>query len=436
MELYNLVSFAGIFILIGFAWLISNNRTRVNWRVVYWGLGLQFFFAVIVFWIPAGSRFFLMINSLVVRVLDSASAGSRFLFGRLALGPGSVNEAGEASLGFYLAFQGLPTIIFFSALMAILYYYNILPVIIRFFARIFTKLMRISGAESLCAASNIFVGVESALTIKPHLDDMTPSEICTILTAGMATVASNILAVYVFCLNDQFPTIAGHLISASFLSAPAALMMSKLLFPETGRPVTMGTDIHPHYDRDSNIFAAIINGANTGVRLIVGIAALLVAVLGLVALFDLLLGGAGGWINSLTGSEFDWSLKSLMGFLFYLPTLVIGVPIADAGIISRIIGERAIVTELIAYQDLSAVMSKNLLQHSRSAVVTAYALCGFAHVASIAIFTGGISALAPKKIDVMAKTGFRALIAATLACLLTACIAGTFFTESSILFGN
>jgi CNT family concentrative nucleoside transporter len=247
MDIYNLVSFSGIFILIAFAWIFSSDKKNMNWRVIIWGIILQIIIALFIFVVPAGSKLFLFINSTVIKVLDSASAGARFVFGRLALAPGQVSESGEVSLGFILAFQAFPTIIFFSALIAILYFFNIMPVIIRGFAYVFTRLMRISGAESLVAASNIFVGVESALTVKPYLGQMTRSEFCTILTAGMATIASNVLALYVFSLKPQFPTIAGHLISASLLSAPAALVMSKIILPENETPKTLGTHVHPYF---------------------------------------------------------------------------------------------------------------------------------------------------------------------------------------------
>ena len=202
---------------------------------------------------------FLFVNDPVIKILDSASAGTHFLFGRLALPPGTTADNGEASLGFFLAFQGLATIVFFASLMGILYYLKIMPFLIRGFAYVFTTLMRISGAESLCTSSNIFVGAESSLTIRPHLEKMTRSELTTILTASMATVASNVLAIYVFNLKDYFPTIAGHLVSASILSAPAAVMMSKIILPETETPETLGRHVKPDYIRESNIIEAIIN---------------------------------------------------------------------------------------------------------------------------------------------------------------------------------
>jgi CNT family concentrative nucleoside transporter len=436
MDIYNLVSFAGIFILIGLAWALSAQRRNMNWRLIAWGLALQLAVALFIFVVPAGTKVFLVVNDVVVGVIDAAGAGARFVFNRLALGPGQTNESGEESLGFMLAFQGFPTIIFFSALIAILYHVRIMPRLIEAFAWVFTRLMRISGAESLVAASNIFVGAESMLTVKPYLSRLTRSETCTILTAGMATVASNVLALYVFSLQEQFPTIAGHLVSASLLSAPAALVMSKVLLPENEQPETLGAHVEPYYEKDSSLFEAIINGANAGVRMIVGIAALLIAVLGLVALVDLGLGVLGNWINPVFGWQGQWSLKALFGYLFYPITLVLGVPPSDALEVSRIIGERLIVTEVTAYNDLGEALKARLLVHPRSAVITTYALCGFAHIASMAIFVGSLCALAPQRSKTIGPIAIRALIAATLACLMTACVAGTFFTERSILLGG
>ena len=225
--IYNGISFLGILFLVAVGWFFSTNRGRINGKLVAWGMGLQLVFALFVFRVPAGMRLFLALNDIVVRVVDASAEGSRFLFGPLALPPGTAG-----SLGFFLAFQALPTIIFFSALMAILYFIKLMPLVIRWFAALFCRTMRLSGAESVAVASNIFVGIESVFTIRPHLEDMTRSELCTILTTGMATVASNVLALYVFTLQKQFPTIAGHLVSASILSAPAAVVMSKVLLPE------------------------------------------------------------------------------------------------------------------------------------------------------------------------------------------------------------
>ncbi len=436
MGIYNVVSFIGIFILLGVAWVLSSDRRTMNWRVIGWAIALQLLLAGFIFKVPAGAKVFLVVNDVVVKILESAGEGARFVFGRLALGPGQVGADGAESLGFILAFQAFPTIIFFSALIAILYYVRIMPLLIKGFAWVFTRLMRVSGAESLVTASNIFVGVESMLTIKPYLPRMTRSEVCTVLTAGMATVASNVLALYVLTLQDQFPTIAGHLVSASLLSAPAALAMSKVILPEGQKPETLGIHVEPYYEKDCSLFEAIINGANAGVRMIAGIVALLIAVLGLVALVDLGLSSLGNLVNPLLGIESQWSLRGLCAYLFYPLTLALGVPLRDAGEVSRIIGERLIVTEVVSYSDLAEAMRQGLLHDPRSVVITTYALCGFAHIASMAIFVGSACALAPTLTKNVGPIAVRALIAATLACLMTAAVAGTFFTEGSILLGG
>jgi len=434
--MYNLVSFAGIFILMAFAWLLSADRSVINWRVIIWGLALQMLFALFIFIVPAGADLFMFINDALIKIIDVASSGTKFLFGRLALPPGTTNEWGEESLGFIFAVQVLPQIIFFASLMAVLYYVGIMSWFVRIFARIFTKLMKISGAEALCASSNIFVGIESATTIRPYLERMTRSELCTILTAGMATIASTVLAIYILILQKQFPTIAGHLVSASFLSAPAAIIMSKLLMPETGQPETLGVDVRPHYEKESSMIEAIINGANAGLKLAVGVVALLIAFLGLVALADFISSGAGAKVNELIGLNIDWSLKGLLGYVFYPFTIIIGVPPSDAFEISKVIGERTIVTETKSYMDLAVLMDGGVLKDPRSAFLATYALCGFAHIASLAIFVGGIAALVPSRTADLSAVGPRALLAATLACLMTAAVAGTFFKGGSILLGQ
>jgi CNT family concentrative nucleoside transporter len=436
MSLYNLISFLGIFVLAGFAWLCSSNRKVVNWRTVIWGIGLQLVFAFLIFVVPAGTKVFLFLNDAVVRVLESATAGTKFLFGRLALPPGTANEAGEMSLGYFLAFQALPTIVFFAALIGVLYHLKVMPFFVRLFARVFSRSMRISGAEALSVSSNIFVGVESSLVVQPYLGAMTASELATIITAGMATVASTTLGLYVMLLKAQMPTIAGHLISASVIAAPAAVVMAKLIIPETGKPATLGVDVEPYAEREDNLIMAIINGANSGLKLLGGIIALLLAFLGLVALLDLILGGLGGLLNGGFGWHLELSLKSLLGYLFYPFTLAIGVPPSDAMEIARVVGERTVATEIPAYGHLAELMARGALRDPRSALIASYALCGFAHVASLAIFVGGTGALAPTRLKDLSRLGLRALLAATLACLMTAAVAGTFFTGASVLLGR
>ncbi|MDD5766137.1 MAG: nucleoside transporter C-terminal domain-containing protein [Candidatus Marinimicrobia bacterium] len=430
-----ITGFLGILMLMLFAWLFSNNRRVINWRVIGWGVSLQILFALFIFVVPAGTKIFLVINDIVLKVLDCAMAGTKFVFGRLALGPGITDESGQTSLGFIMAFQAFPSIVFFAALVGVLYYFGVMQFVIKLFAYVFTKLMRISGAESLCAASEIFVGIESAVAIRPLIKKMTRSELCTILTAGMATVSSSMFAVYIMLLKDKFPTIAGHLVSASILSAPAAIIMSKILCPETGQPETLGTTIKPFYEKENNPFEAIINGANVGVKLVVGIVALLLAFLGIVALIDQILLFFGHPVNNLFGMNVDWTLKGLVGYLTYPFTLIMGVPISEALPIAKIIGSRTIVTEVTAFQSFSTLLNSGAVVSPRTIIITTYALTGFAHVASLAIFVGGVGALAPERLKDLSQLGLRALLAATLACFMTATIAGIFCQGGSILFG-
>jgi CNT family concentrative nucleoside transporter len=436
MTASNLVSFLGIFVLAAVAWLFSSDRKTVNFRAVFWGIGLQLLVACFIFVVPAGAKVFLWVNGAVSAVLGTAMAGVEFVFGRLAVPPGAVSGTGEPSLGYFLAFQGLPTIIFFAALLGALYYLGVMPFFVRLFARLFSRSMRISGAEALSVSANIFVGVESSLVVRPHLNDMTVSELGTIITAGMGTIASTVLAMYVLMLQKSIPTIAGHLVSASFIAAPASIVMAKLVMPETGKPLTLGVDVKPHYEREDNLIMAIIHGAMEGLKLLGGIVTLLIAFLGLLALVNLGLGWAGGLLNGLFGWSVEWSIEAFLGYLFYPLTLAMGVPPPDALSVAKILGDRTILTEVFSYGRLSDLMAAGALKDPRSAIIASYALCGFAHVASLAIFIGGTGALVPSRVKDLSRIGFRALLAATLACLMTGAVAGTFYTGSSVLFGR
>lgn len=431
MTSQNLISLLGILFLPVLAWGLSSHRKVIPVRTVLVGLGLMATAAVFIFLIPIGARVFLIVNDGLLRIMEAAMAGVTFVFGPLASGPG---QAG--SIGFILITQGLPTIIFFSALMAVLQYAGILPRLVVVFARILTRPMKLSGAESLSASANLFLGVESSLIIRPHLANMTRSELCTILAAGMATVASNVLALYVFTLKDRFPAIAGHLVSASFMAIPAAILMSKLICPETGEPATRGIQVKPHLEREPSLFAAILSGSKAGVEMILGIVALLIAMIGLVALVDLGLGALGQGVGGWMGHPVDLSLKHLLGWVFVPLTWLMGVPAADVVSVAGLLGERLIVTEVAAYQDLAKAMASGTLTDNRSILIATYALCGFAHVPSLAIFVGGTAALAPTRLADMAAVGFRALVAATLACLLTGAMAGLFYNGSGILMGR
>lgn len=415
----HLISLLGFFVFAGIAWLCSAHRQRINWKTVGGGLALQLLIGLLVFRAPGSRQFFLKLNDGVLALLDVSKSGMNFLLGPLAASPGE-----PGSLGFILAFQALPIAIFFSALAAALYHLRILQIVVRFFARIFHRTLGISGAESLSGAANIFVGVESALVVRPYLDKMTQSELLGLLSAGMATAASTTLGLYVILLGKSFPQIAGHLLSASIIAIPAAVVMAKLLLPETEVPET-ATSIPKDYEqaRASNLMSAIIEGANDGLRLAVGISTLLVAGLSFVALFDKLLGLLPGGL----------SIVKILSWIFYPFAALLGIVRADIAEAAKLLGERVVLTEVFSYQDMAQMIASGQLVDPRTVVILSYALCGFTHVASVAIFVGGTAALAPSRRDDLARLGFRALLAATLATLMTGCVAGVFSDGSGVM---
>lgn len=417
MNRYNLVSFAGIFVLVFIAWVFSANHRKFNLRCVFWGIVLQLVFAALIFLWPTGSLILAAMGEIVLTMINASWAGIEFCFGPLA-----------TDHRFILAIHGLPMIVFFAAVMGVLYYLGIMQRVIKLFARLFTRLMNISGAESLCTAANIFVGIESATMVRPYLNRMTRSELCTILTAGFATIATTVLAYYTSILLGTFPTIAAHLMSASVLSAPAALVMSKLLLPETDTPETLGRVVEPEYERESSIIESAINGASAGGKMVFGIIVMLLAFLGMVALINIGLDNVSVLIGKATGSAPPaMRLENLLAYVFYPFALIMGVPLADAMPVAKLMGMRTIMTEIPAYMELNRMIASGVFQDGRSPILASYALCGFSHVASVAIFVGGISALVPKQTKTLVQVSFRALVAATLACFMTAAVAGTFY---------
>ncbi len=423
--LHNLISLGGFFAFALIAWLLSSNRRRVNWKTIGWGMGLQLVFGLLIFRLPGAQQVFIWLNDGVLALLDASKSGSTFLLGPLAAAPGE-----PGSVGFILLFQALPIAIFFSAFTAALYHLRILQVIVRFCAKVFHRTMSISGAESLCSAANIFVGVESALVIRPYLGQMTQSELLTILGSGMATVASTTLGIYVAFLQSSFPQIAGHLLSASVLSIPAVVVTTKLLLPETETPETLSA-LPPEDEasRSRNLMGAIISGAMEGVKLAAGISALLIAMLGLVSLADKLLAWPSRWF----GLVEPISLVKILSWIFYPLAALLGIARADLSEASRLLGERVILTEVVSYQDMGQMVAGGQLTDPRTVVILSYALCGFAHVASVAIFVGATAALVPERRDDLASLGFRALLAATLATLMTGCVAGVFSTGQGVI---
>ena len=422
---HHAVSVMGFMIFAGIAWLLSSDRRKIGWRTIAWGVGLQFLIGLIIFRLPISHRLLLWLNDAVLVLLNASKAGSLFLFGPLAASPG---ESG--SIGFILVFQVLPVVIFFAAFTAMLYHLRVLQIFVRLFARLFHRTMRISGAESLSSSANIFLGIESALVVRPYLEKMTRSELLLILTTGLATVASSSLGVYVAFLTGVFPQIAGHLISASILAIPACVVVSKLMIPETETPETLAAvPAEDESARSKSLIGAIIEGAMDGLKLAAGISALLIAILGIVALVDKILGAGSSWL----GMSEPLSLVRILGWCFYPFAFLLGLQQSDVPTAARLLGERVILTEVFSYNHLAQLISNGQITDPRTVVVLSYALCGFAHVAAMAIFVGGTAALAPARRDDLASLGLRALLAATLATLMTGCVAGIFSSGEGVL---
>src|ERR671915_1727762 len=367
---HHAVSLAGFVVFASVAWLLSSNRRRVAWKTIAWGVGLQLLIGLIIFRLPASQRVLLWLNDAVLALLNASKSGSVFLFGPLAASPG---ETG--SVGFILVFQVLPVVIFFAALTSLLYHLRVLQIFVRLFARLFHRTMKISGAESLSSAANIFVGIESALVVRPYLEKMTRSELLLVLTTGMATVASSTLGVYVAFLTGVFPQIAGHLISASILAIPACVVVAKLLIPETETPETLAA-VPPEDEssRSRTLIGAIIQGAMDGLKLAAGISALIIAILGIVALIDKILGAVSSWF----GMTEPLSIVRLLGWLFYPFAFLLGLQSSDVPIAARLLGERVILTEIFSYNHLAQSISSGQITDPRTVVILSYALCGFA----------------------------------------------------------
>ena len=416
MSLHQGVSVVGVFVLLGIGFLLSRNRRGVNWKAVGWGVGLQFLFAFLVLRTPPGRAFFSFMNDAVVKLLSFQRDGAEFVFNALALPPGE-----PGSLGMFFAFQVLTTIVFFSSLISILYHLGIMQKVILFFAVVMKRLMGVSGAESFSASANIFVGMtEAPLSVKPYVADMTESELMCVMTAGMATVAGGVLAAYVGMLHDSFPDIAGHLLAASVMSAPAALALAKIMIPETGRPLTMGSIPRESGERAVNVIEAAANGATTGLHLALNVGAMLVAFLGLLALANFFVRSFFGLFH-LEGI----TLQTLLGWIFAPLAWLMGVAWQDCGAVGQLLGEKTILNEFVAYQNLGEMLRADPgALSARSTVIATYALCGFANLGSIGILIGGLGGIAPERKQDLARLGIPALIAGSLAAFMTATIAG------------
>ena len=395
----------GVIVLLGIAYLLSNDRKIIDTNIIIWGLGLQISFAFIILKTPLGKYIFTYLNNIIVKLISFADAGSDFLFSSF------IPEVGYHVALINFAFRALPVIIFFSSLIAVTYYFGIIQFIIKKIAFIMEKTMKTSGAETLSVSANIFVGqTEAPILIRPFISSMTKSELMAIMVGGFATVAGSVMALYVSWLNNV-PNIAGHLLAASVMSAPAALMIAKVIYPETEKPKTVNSDNIDLKSKDTNAMDAIGRGATDGMKLAANVAAMLIAFISIVAMINFILGYA------------NTSLQEILGIIFKPIAWSMGVPWEEANIVGTLMGEKIVLTELIAFGDLTNYIKNDLLSE-RSAIIASYALCGFANVGSIGIQLGGIGAMAPERRGDLSNLVFKAMIGGALASWLTASIAG------------
>lgn len=439
----------GILLLVGIAFLLSNNKKIINWRLVATGLGLQFLFALLIirgeyfaqFFSPLGwpKVFFQWVSGFFVVVLNFTTQGAKFIFGDLALSPGTEN-----SMGMFFAFQVLPTIIFFASLMAVLYHLGIMQRIVQGMAWVMAKLLGTSGAESLSATANIFVGqTEAPLMIKPFIKKMTNSELLTVMVGGMATVAGGVMAAYIQILSHTFAEVMGlsigeaqlmfatHLLGASVMAAPAGLVISKIIYPETEVPETKGKVKIEIEKTSSNVIEAAASGAGEGLHLALNVAAMLLAFIALIALSNYMLEGVGDIIgvNSYLIAEYGEPLnfQFVLGYILQFLAFGIGVPWESAFQFGSLFGTKIVLNEFVAYFNMSSLIQSKELVNEKAILMATYALCGFANFSSIAIQIGGISPLAPDRKSDLAKLGLRALAGGALATLMTATLAGILF---------
>jgi len=399
-----LVGVFGIAAILGIGWLLSRNRTAISWRVIAWGVGLQAVFALFVLRIPLGRQIFQALGRFVTAILNFSYVGSEFVFGEIG--------KQHSSLGVIFAFQVLPAIIFVSALFAIMYYLGIMQLVVRAFAVVMNKVMGASGAESLNVAASIFMGqTEAPLTIRPFLPKMTRSELMTVMTAGMAHVSGSIMAAYI-----AFGIEARHLLTAVIMTAPGTIMMAKILEPETETPETLGGVKVDIPRTDVNVVDAAARGTTEGLYLMLNVIAMLVSFIALIALLN----GGFAWVHGHV-AWFPANIQTILGWIFSPIAWVMGVPWHDSGTIGSLLGTRMVLNEFIAYSQLGPL--KDTLSPVSFTIAT-FALCGFANVGSVGIQIGGIGALAPERKHDLARLGFRAMLAGTLANFLSATLAG------------
>jgi CNT family concentrative nucleoside transporter len=396
----------GIVVILGIAWALSADRKRINWRLVGLGSGAQLLFALLILKTPWGRATFDGFGRVVTGFLDLSDEGSRFIFG-------------DNFQDHFFAFKVLPTIIFFSSFITVLYYLGVMQWVVRGFAWLMVRLLRTSGAESLSASANIFVGqTEAPLLIRPFIASLTNSELMAVMTGGFATVAGGVLVAYVGILRESFPDVAGHLLAASVMSAPAALVMAKLMVPETEKSMTAGNVSIEVEKPWVNVIDAAAEGAGQGLKLALNVGAMLLAFIGLIAVVNFGLGWVGGFFGFA-----ELSLEWLLGWLLRPLAWVMGVPWAESGRVGALLGLKTASNEFYAYIRMGQMIAENPMSE-RATVVATYALCGFANFSSIAIQIGGIGAIAPERKPDLARLGMRAMVAGALACFQTATIAG------------
>ncbi len=413
----------GLVVLLGITWLFSNNKKAVDWKLIATGIALQIGFAALVLLVPGGRDVFDWLGQGFVKILSYVNEGSSFIFGDLMNVP---------KYGFIFAFQVLPTIIFFSALMGVMYHLGVMQAIVKAMAWAITKIMRVSGAETTSVCASVFIGqTEAPLTVRPYIARMTQSELITMMIGGMAHIAGGVLAAYVGMLGGGDPVAqafyAKHLLAASIMAAPATLVISKLLVPETQVPLTRGTVKMEVEKTSSNIIDAAAGGAADGLKLALNIGAMLLAFIALIALLNAPL----TWIGEVTGLAQaigkPTNLATIFGYILAPIAWVIGTPWADATTVGSLIGQKVVINEFVAYLQLAEIIKGNVAGVALSdegRLIATYALCGFANFSSIAIQIGGIGGLAPERRQDLAKFGLRAVLGGTIATLMTATIAG------------
>ncbi len=403
--MYRLISLLGIPGLLLLAFVFCKDRKKLSYKTILGGIGLQLFFAVVVLRTHVGHQIFYWVGRGAEKLIGFTGAGSRFVFGDLM---------NVEKMGFILAFHVLPVIVFFSSLSAILYHFGVLQWLVRQMAHIFTRTLGVSGAEALSVAANVFVGmVEAPILVRPYVEKMTESELFYLMSAGMATIAGSVMAAYIGILQPHFPQVAGHILSASLMSAPAAVVVAKIMIPETEAPLTAGKVQVSYEKQDVNFIDAAARGAIDGVHLAIYVAAMLIAFIALVAM-----------VNAIFGL-FGTSFEAIMGWMFAPIAFLMGIPWKEAVQVGSLLGQKIVLNEFVAYLNLAnGLASGDLILSARSLTIATYALCGFANFGSLGIMIAGIGGMAPGRRHDLARLGILSIISGSLAAFLTAAIAG------------